>query len=189
LEYRIEPTFSTLIYASFVDNFNAIKDELDGIIDTINFSYRGQWGRTHLLSNVDFEGCLIEQKKLIFLSNEIDKHLRNYCNELHFDYKDYKMISWASKFNPGDYAHIHEHGDADLSGVFYYKTNQNDGDLVFTSPNPFLKTSKVFSNIDLSWIHKPVEGKILLFPGWLPHGVKTNETEQTRISISFNIYF
>jgi len=28
-----------------------------------------------------------------------------------------------------------------------------------------------------------------LFPGWLQHGVRTNITNDTKISLSFNIYY
>lgn len=189
MTYRIEPTFVTPIYASFVSDFPKIKYKIDNVIDKVNYSYKSEWGKTHLLSDTGFEENIINKLKLKCLLDEIDKHVRNYCDELNFKYKKYKMTSWVAKFQPGDFAHIHEHGHSDISGVFYYKTNENDGDLVFTSPNPFLKTSKLFAGTELSWIHKPVEGKILLFPGWIPHGVKTNETDNTRISISFNINF
>ena len=189
MNYRIEPTFVTPIYASFVSDFPKIKYKIDDVIDKVNFSYKSEWGKTHLLSNTDFGENIISKLKLKCLLDEIDRHVRNYCDELNFKYKKYKMTSWVAKFQPGDFAHIHEHGHSDISGVFYYKTNEDDGDLVFTSPNPFLKTSKLFASTELSWIHKPIEGKMLLFPGWIPHGVKTNETDNTRISISFNINF
>ena len=39
------------------------------------------------------------------------------------------------------------------------------------------------------WEHKPEVGKILLFPGWLKHGINTNNTDNIRISLSFNICF
>lgn len=189
MTYRIEPTFVTPIYASFVSDFPKIKYKIDNVIDEVNFSYKSEWGKTHLLSDTGFGENIISKLKLKCLSDEIDKHVRNYCDELNFKYKKYKMSSWMAKFQPGDFAHIHEHGHSDISGVFYYKTNEDDGDLVFTSPNPFLKTSKLFAGTELSWIHKPIEGKILLFPGWIPHGVKTNETDNIRISVSFNINF
>ena len=38
-------------------------------------------------------------------------------------------------------------------------------------------------------MYTPKEGKILLFPGWLEHGVKTNLTDNVRMSLSFNVYF
>ena len=34
---------------------------------------------------------------------------------------------------------------------------------------------------------EPVEGNIILFPSYLPHSVETNDHDEERISISFNI--
>ena len=123
------------------------------------------------------------------LSKEIDKHLKEYCSEIGYEYKRYKIDSWLSKFGKGNYAHIHHHGITDISGVYYYKTNGNDGKIFFETPNPFLDTQLCYLRYGETWEHKPQEGKILLFPGWLRHGVRTNETDNTRISLSFNIYF
>ena len=72
---------------------------------------------------------------------------------------------------------------------WYYKTNKEDGYLYFQTPNPYLEGSLCYTNQGHRWKHSPQEGKLLLFPGWLKHGVTTNETEDTRISISFNIIF
>ena len=105
------------------------------------------------------------------------------------EYKKYELQSWFSKFTPGDYAQIHNHKHVDISGVYYYKTNGDDGDFFFESPNPHLSTSYTFGHLGRRWEYKPKSGKILLFPGWLNHGVKTNETKDERISLSFNIIF
>ena len=34
---------------------------------------------------------------------------------------------------------------------------------------------------------EPVEGNIILFPSYLPHSVETNNHDEERISISFNL--
>ena len=34
---------------------------------------------------------------------------------------------------------------------------------------------------------EPLEGNIILFPSYLPHSVETNNHDEERISISFNI--
>jgi len=188
LTYRIEPIFSTPLYASRVVDFVKIEYHIDKVIHKVNFNYREQWGKTHMLSDVGFCEDIIKKLGLKSLSNEIDKHVRNYCNELNYPFGKYNMRSWIAKFNPGDYAHFHEHGDADISGVFYYKTSENDGDLIFL-PNQSMRMDRMFQNVDISWRHTPVKGKLLLFPGWLTHCVKTNETNDERISFSFNIYF
>ena len=35
--------------------------------------------------------------------------------------------------------------------------------------------------------YPPKEGLFLLFPSWLFHGVRSNDTKDNRISISFNV--
>ena len=38
-----------------------------------------------------------------------------------------------------------------------------------------------------TWSYPPQEGRLILFPAWLSHGVRENETDEDRISISFNL--
>ena len=33
---------------------------------------------------------------------------------------------------------------------------------------------------------KPVEKLLIVFPSWLPHSVDSNDTDEARISLSFN---
>ena len=92
-------------------------------------------------------------------------------------------------FKKNNYAHIHSHGEADLAGVYYYNTGMSDNDSSF-----FFCTPAVGSEASIFWgeqriAMRPEEGTILLFPGWLRHGVTMNETEDDRVSISFNIVF
>ena len=76
-----------------------------------------------------------------------------------------------------------------MAGVYYYKTNGEDGDIFFESSNLNLESSLCYYKLAERWKHKPIEGKILLFPGWMKHGIMTNTTEDSRISLSFNIQF
>jgi uncharacterized protein (TIGR02466 family) len=34
---------------------------------------------------------------------------------------------------------------------------------------------------------RPEEGRMYIFPSWLEHGVESNESDQDRISIAFNV--
>jgi len=119
----------------------------------------------------------------------IDHHLRVYCSELNFPIRDYELNTWFSLFKKGNYAHIHNHGLADISGVYYYKTNGKDGKIFFESPNPHFDTSRCYFWKGYRREYDPEEGHILLFPSWLRHGVETNQTDDVRISLSFNIKF
>lgn len=103
------------------------------------------------------------------------------------------MNSWINFSDKGDFQYEHSHetskySDTEcyLSGAYFYKTNGNDGDLAFISPNILHRTElDIFTKSQA--VHKPIVGKLLLFPSWLGHRVGLNTTDSQRISISFNV--
>jgi uncharacterized protein (TIGR02466 family) len=86
----------------------------------------------------------------------------------------------------------HVHGDV-FSGVFYLQAPEGSGKLVLQNP----AINKMWYGCQLaeqknqftgeSIRIEPVEGNIILFPSYLPHAVETNDHDEERISISFNI--
>ena len=86
----------------------------------------------------------------------------------------------------------HVHSDV-FSGVFYLKAPEGSGNLSITNPglNPMwdgteltgLKNQFTAGTIRM----QPIEGDIILFPSYLPHSVQTNNHDEERISISFNL--
>ena len=186
----IEHLYSTPVYSTPIKDYQVLNYHIDKVIEKVDFNQKEEWGTTNYIST-DFMGHpqIIKDLGLHKVSQEIEKHLREYCNVLRYNIVKYRLESWFAKFEKGNYSQIHNHGKADISGVYYYKTNGDDGDFFFESPNPFLGTTKCFWGAGRRWEYKPREGLILLFPGWLKHGVKTNTTDNTRISLSFNIFF
>lgn len=88
------------------------------------------------------------------------------------------------------YDHVHQDT---FSGVFYLKVPPKSGKLVLTNPgmNPLwqgamLTDQKNKFNADKLRI-EPVEGNLLLWPSYLPHGVEPNDHDEERISIAFNV--
>ena len=93
-----------------------------------------------------------------------------------------------TKMEKGDYAICHEHAWSDLSGVYWYKTNGQDGSIYFQTPNLAQATS-IWDARPNHMKFQPEQGRIMLFPGWLRHGVESNTSDNTRMSVSFNITF
>tara|TARA_B100000424_G_C22905602_1_gene481674 strand:- start:763 stop:1338 length:576 start_codon:yes stop_codon:yes gene_type:complete len=186
-----EDLFATPIYSEILTD-DEISKEIGSIIDDVKFNLKEEWSQTHYLST-DFapdSSCnILDEFNLVQLKKSIHHHLLHYLEVLNYPIINlkYETESWISLFKKGNYAHIHSHGTADISGVYYYKTNEKDGDIFFESPFPQLKQSKIFYNHSVSWPHTPKKDKLIIFPGWLSHGVRTNTTEHDRISISFNI--
>jgi len=86
----------------------------------------------------------------------------------------------------------HIHGDV-FSGVFYLQTPEESGKLVLQNP----AINRMWSGCALasqkneftgeSIRIEPIEGNIILFPSYLPHSVETNNHDEARIAISFNL--
>ena len=183
----IEQIYATPIYSTIVNN-KSIRRQIEQTLKTTEWGMISNWGHTHLLSSNPFQGNVIS--KLAAFQKELDYHIKKYTEFYEFYYKSYIIVnSWYSRFEKGHYGHVHDHGDSDISGVYYYQTNGNDGDLFFRSPNPFFKSSPTFNALKGTRRITPEEGRLVLFPGWLEHGINTNMTEDTRISLSFNIRF
>ena len=185
--------FPVATYWSMIDNEAAKKEAYDVYLDLKAkkaFKKNEAW-QSHKLSDTTFKQNVITEYNMTNFNDEIHKHLTYYLNEMQarFDRAvDYSIAScWLTTTSKGEYAHIHTH-KADISGVYYIKTNQKDGKFFFTNPNtPALMNW--YADNDKTIEYTPEEGKLLLFPSWLAHGVWTNTTNNERVSMSFDIIF
>jgi uncharacterized protein (TIGR02466 family) len=195
----IEGWFSTPIYHSMVEDpeFTQIQSDFAKVVDSLNqqdaFQYNPGWlPNTHKLSDITFTKNLIEEYNLNAFAQELLKHVSLYTQQLGCPpnkVSEFKITqSWMTNTGPGNYAHTHNHGSADISGVYYYKTNGQDGSINFMSPVSQFSTY-MLEHLPNNVSYPPQEGKIILFPGWLDHGVPENKTSDDRISVSFNISF
>lgn len=192
-----ESLYSIPFYRSEVSNVEKIQQELKPAVESIEIKQIDDWGSPHKLSTVNFMDNFIEDYNLHLFKKEIYFHVEKYLTDVRFDlnpnYKEDLRVkinaSWVSLFEKHDYAHIHDHGDADISGVYYYKVDNSHGDFFVTSPFPSLSSAYPFFQLSNRRTYKPKTGTIYLFPGFLSHGVCTNTSDETRISIAFNIYF
>jgi len=191
---KIEKVFATYIYHCVVDNPLELNKSIDKEISNIKFKKKKEWSNTHFLST-DFssedEPDIIKKHNLNLVDEEIKKHVNAYSTHVgsHYSLLPYTRTSWFSLFKKGNYAHIHRHGFSDVSGVYYYRTNGSDGDIFFETPITETGCSKFWMDHSLTFNIAPEKGLILLFPGWLSHGVRTNTTDGQRISLSFNINY
>ena len=101
---------------------------------------------------------------------------------------------WANINPPGGYNRPHIHPNSHFSGVYYIKAPQNSGEIVFNDPRSGahmimperVKDIKPPSHLWREVRVIPLEGRMLMFPSWLWHCVEPNESNDIRISVSFN---
>jgi hypothetical protein len=122
------------------------------------------------------------------LMEGVVKHLNAYTTAAKYTQPVSFRNSWINFYNKGDFQFQHHHAGSAISGIYYYQSNGEDGRVIFENPNPYLDyhmfpAAHGFNKVGID----PKPGKLVLFPSWLRHGVEINNTDNERISISFNI--
>lgn len=124
---------------------------------------------------------------------QVDNCIRDYG--YHEDYCTPLMENfWFNINKQGNTNSVHIHDNSFISGVYYVSANPGQGninvyknhmqDFIIASAAPM----QSYTPISASCIaFEPMSSKLILFPGWLPHGVDRNQTEEDRVSISFNV--
>jgi len=100
---------------------------------------------------------------------------------------------WANINYPGGYNRPHVHPNCLFSGVYYVKSQPGAGQLVVNDPRPGIQTMMPTRKPGQPPKHlwreahiDPVPGRIIMFPAWLWHCVEPNQSNDIRISVSFN---
>ena len=127
------------------------------------------------------------------LVDELFKMVNEVFNEEWVDGQAKLGNMWANINPPGGYNRPHIHPNSLFSGVYYVKAPINSGQLVCTDPRPGIQTCmpnrKKGEPPKYLWrdIHlQPKENRAVIFPSWLWHSVQPNQSNDIRISISFN---
>lgn len=101
---------------------------------------------------------------------------------------------WFNINKHGNANAVHIHDNSFLSGCFYVKAKPDQGSITFYKNHAldYIVSSqapiKRYTPISASAItYEPQTGKLVIFPGYLPHGVGFNPTHDDRISIAFNV--
>ena len=100
---------------------------------------------------------------------------------------------WANINPPGGMNRAHQHPNSLWSGVYYIKAPKNSGHLKIDDPRaaasmsrPKQKEGPTPSRLWRETHFEPKAGRLIMFPAWLVHCVDPNNSNDIRISISFN---
>ena len=114
---------------------------------------------------------------------EFNSIILSACQSILPDKPIYMQSRWANINEHGDFNFAQTH-EGTLSGVFYCKTPKNSGRLVFVDP-AVRNHCHIIKNKNFQVT--PEQLALIIFPSWLEHYVEPNESEELRVSISFNI--
>ena len=119
------------------------------------------------------------------------KEIKEFCSHLPLDIKEIFIPQlWVNVNKRGDWNTIHQHGAYHLAGTYYVKVPKDSGRICFRDPRPSA-IGNVFVNysFDKGEFKKVniMEGLLMIWPPYLDHFVEPSQTDEERISISFDI--
>ena len=184
----IEKFFPTLVYGKDVQlNNNQLAQDIvnwsnrdKGVSKT---NYKGWHSTTDMHTKSEYSQLVTE---LMSMQKDI------YDNE-HLDRHAILGNMWANINPPGGMNQPHIHPNSLFSGVYYVKSQPKAGRLKIYDPRPgiqfIMPTRKSGDPGRDMWRDaniEPIEGRIVMFPSWLWHAVEPNDSNELRISVSFN---
>jgi uncharacterized protein (TIGR02466 family) len=127
--------------------------------------------------------------------SSVDRVVPGILRFLRIGYDRYQVTAcWATVLASGAAHKMHQHPNNFLSGVYYVRTHPGADTINFHDPRnqtgiirpPVVEltaenTDQVVVNVK--------NGALLIFPAYLQHSVDANQSEQERVSVSFNIMF
>ena len=153
-------------------NYNEIK----------NISYNSQSEDSFVLDNPELE------RIRLWIKSEIKNFVKNVLgseNELVI------TQSWLNRNLKGESHHDHMHPNSIISGVWYPLCHEKLPPIKFMNRfQPHINISiKEFNTFNSATFMLPTKmGEMILFPSHLMHGVPTNQSDDARISLSFNTW-
>jgi len=167
-------------------------------------------GERHISFNEDFEGWIkgkMEKEKSVTKSNRggwqsdlykpegefkpLVKEITEFCKNINLGIKEVFIPQlWVNINKKGDWNIIHQHGAYHLSGTYYVKVPKDSGRIVFRDPRPGaignIFTNNRFDKGEFKNLNI-MEGLLMIWPSYLDHFVEPSQTDEERISISFDI--
>jgi uncharacterized protein (TIGR02466 family) len=181
--------FPLPVYQDFIDkeNFELIKK------DTYNFISKNKKLFEQPWISPTFTTCY-HSKDINIKSNILESQIKFKINQYFKEWEFFELYNleidkiWVNIAKKGSYQEEHNHSISLFSGVLYIEVNKDSGNFQFINPlsaeQILTPNSNKFKN---DYTIYPSNGMIIIFPGWLNHRVLPNNSNEDRISISFNI--
>ncbi len=145
--------------------------------------------------NWQTEQTLHEHPQFAELVEIIEAAVRGVISRMALEHEAFELTAlWANINPPGAPHPPHFHPNNFLSGVYYLQVTEGQDSITFHEPRtqvdivaPHVQRFSQYTAPHYSMPVKP--GRLVIFPAWLTHSVKRNESQRLRISISFNAMF
>lgn len=194
---HLHSLFPTLVQISEIAGAEALNRDLQcdtyEIMKATPNSLPEAWS-CNLYTTISSGFDLLRYESFRRLGKVIGAETLSYARSLHYDVDRFPpriTDCWVNVYKTGDAQEAHVHQNNVLSGIYYVKTPDLCGELLFHSTLSDVmldppKTQIDELNTEVAAI-TPVAGQMVLFRSSLRHSVKPNRSTEDRISVAFNL--
>jgi len=185
--------FSTPVFVEDVKDTNLEKEALIKLVYKIKSREPSQqktnvggYQTKGMKDSIEFQNLIGK------LQTIITENIHTYAFDCQLDIK--VKNAWLNINNKGNKNRPHVHPCSEFACVYYLKTPQDCGNLVLLKNSTYrmdgiadlpAKETNVL-NCD-SFFIQPEENRFVMFPGYVEHLVEKNNSNEDRISLSFNL--
>ena len=187
----IEYHFPTIIYIKDIPNALQLNQYLEQKI--IQWSQQDKGEQKTNAGGWHSKTDMNKKEEYNPLTKELFNMQREIYQKEHLTLKPVLGNMWANINYPGNYNRPHLHPNALFSGVYWVKAPEKSGNLMVYEPRPGAqctmpnrKKGELPPELWREVHYQPKAGTAVMFPAWLWHEVRSNESNDTRISVSFN---
>jgi len=147
--------------------------------------------------NLTIDHAILKNPALEVINNFLLEQVNHYMFEVmrvSDDVTFHISRSWFVKSSLGNYVRRHNHPNSILSGVLYFKTSKDCGNLMLYDDRSTAFGSMQFGYRSLNPINSsyvsipPVEGNLVLFPSRVQHEISVNQSYEPRYSLAFDVW-
>ena len=151
---------------------------------------KGEVGTSVHYNRQSEDTFVLDRPELANVRAFIEAKLHQYVTQI-FASTDKMIItqSWLNKSGKGESHHEHVHPNSVISGVWYPQIHEQLPPIQFRSRGQrdvSLQTEKYNTFNSATFMLPMKKGELILFPSNLTHSVPANQSEEERISLSFN---
>lgn len=124
------------------------------------------------------------------LNEWVKNQIKDYCSSTEIEQDNLNANgSWFNIYQKNDYQENHVHPTSVISAIYVLKCSDDGARIFFNSPinNMYYAKRTCESQLTASQIIcKSVPGTLIIFPSYLVHAVERHESDEIRISLSYN---
>ena len=184
----IQPLFSTPVYLTELNRkFTKKENSLVSKIKNECIRNRGNTRSKdpHILNHKNFRTL---KKELNLIINDYFNRIISPADKI----TPYITQSWLNYTTNNQYHHMHNHPNSLISGIIYMDADIRYDKIKFYNDNHYgiiIPSPKEYNAFNSAFWWFPVKtGQIMLFPSSLNHSVEAKQGNNTRVSLSFNVF-